>query len=141
MGVQPRVDAAYMEQVHARRQLPHHLPFLHQTEAHRALRPPAATAAAFATTVRVVVAADGHASVVQEGRQRGHGRGAQPTVAAATHQERPGAHEDDPAAASAARAAAQAIEQRDYEDADGGDAEADDEEGERVVGAVAATVR
>jgi hypothetical protein len=40
------VDAAYVEQVRARRQPPEHLPILHQAEAHRALSPPAPTAAA-----------------------------------------------------------------------------------------------
>lgn len=142
--MQPHVDAADMEQVHARRQPPDHLTFLHQAQAHRALRPPAPAAAATALAT-AGAATNRQAPMEHERRQRGHGGRAQPTIAVvggAVKEERPGRHvHDGSPRATAATAAAQALEGDDDEDRDGGGAEADAKEHNRVVRAVAALVR
>ncbi|KAF2944008.1 hypothetical protein DAI22_02g107900 [Oryza sativa Japonica Group] len=138
VGVEPHVDASDVEQVLARRQLPHRLPFLHDAQAHRALRPPTAAAAPAAAAVAAGRRLGPLFSAVHERRQRGDGGRAEP---AAAEEERPGRHVDDGAAAAAAAAAAEALAEHDHEDGDGGGEEADAEEDERVVRAVPALVR
>ncbi|BAS77891.1 Os02g0248300, partial [Oryza sativa Japonica Group] len=80
--VQPHVDAAHVEQVPARRQLPHHLAGLDVLQAHRAQRAPPRLASAAAAVV-------GRRARVRERRERVDRRADEPARRARRRRGRP----------------------------------------------------